>query len=63
MEGGLAVALLEVATRSSRMTFLPTQRSAELLWGAINRRFRVGRLRRQAAQVGSRPAENVEVNW
>ena len=61
-EGGLTVVLFEVGTRSSRMTFLPTQMSAELLWGATNRRFSVGRLRRHTDPVGPRLAENLEVN-
>ncbi len=43
------------------MTFLPTQRSAEL-WGASNRRFSVGRLGHHADPVGPSLAENLEVN-
>jgi thioredoxin reductase len=61
-EGGLKVVLFEVGTRRSPMTFLPTQRSAELFWGASNRRFSVGRLRRHADPAGASLAENLEVN-
>ncbi len=62
MEAGLKVVLFEVGTRTSPMTFSPTQSSAGL-WSASDRSFSVGRLRRHADPVGPTLAENLEMNW